>query len=159
MEIVLRSAAVFLFLFAVTRAMGKKSLSEMSSFEVLLLVVLGDLVQQGLTERDTSVTGAFLAVGTFSLFVVALSYLPLRFPKMGPAIEGIPVVIIHDGRFVHRALQIERLSEDEVIEAAREQGIGDLGRIHLGVIEADGKFSFIRFDEERRPPEDQAHLG
>ncbi|MCD6022310.1 MAG: transrane protein YetF [Actinomycetia bacterium] len=152
MEIVLRSAAVFVFLWFLTRIIGKKELAEISSFELVLLVVIGDLVQQGVTQEDMSVTGAILATGTIALLVVSMSYVSFRWRRADRVVEGIPVVIVSDGHMVTETMKIERLTEDEVVSAAREQGIGDVADVRFGVLEPDGKFSFVRFDREHAPP-------
>lgn len=152
MEIVLRSAAVFVFLWFLTRIIGKKELAEISAFELVLLVVIGDLVQQGVTQEDMSVTGAILATGTIALLVVLMSYVSFRWRRADRVVEGIPVVIVSDGRMVTESMRLERLTEDEVVSAAREQGIGDIADVRFGVLEPDGKFSFVRFDREHAPP-------
>jgi uncharacterized membrane protein YcaP (DUF421 family) len=144
MQVVLRAAALYAFVWLVTRAMGRKELSELSSFELILMVAIGDLIQQGVTGDDRSVTGAMLAVATFALLTIGLSYVTFRWRRMSPLVEGIPVVILRDGRILHEVLRIERLTLDEVSDAAREQGIADLREVAIGVLEADGKFSFIR---------------
>jgi uncharacterized membrane protein YcaP (DUF421 family) len=152
MEIVLRSAAVFVFLWFLTRIIGKKELAEISSFELVLLVVIGDLVQQGVTQEDMSVTGAILAVGTIALLVVSMSYVSFRWKRADRVVEGVPVVIVSDGRMVTESMDVERLTEDEVVSSAREQGIGDIADVRFGVLEPDGKFSFVRFGREHAPP-------
>jgi uncharacterized membrane protein YcaP (DUF421 family) len=152
MEIVLRSAAVFIFLWFLMRVIGKKELAEISSFELVLLVVIGDLVQQGVTQEDMSVTGAILATGTIALLVVGMSYVSFRWRRAETVVEGIPVVIVSGGRMVAESMLIERLTDDEVVSAAREQGIGDIADVRFGVLEPDGKFSFVRFDREPAPP-------
>jgi uncharacterized membrane protein YcaP (DUF421 family) len=149
---VLRSAAVFVFLWFLMRIIGKKELAEISAFELVLLVVIGDLVQQGVTQEDMSVTGAILATGTIALLVVAMSYAGFRWKRADRVVEGIPVVIVSDGRMVAESVRVERLTEDEVVSAAREQGIGDIADVRFGVLEPDGKFSFVRFDREHAPP-------
>jgi uncharacterized membrane protein YcaP (DUF421 family) len=152
MEIVLRSAAVFVFLWFLMRVIGKKELAEISAFELVLLVVIGDLVQQGVTQEDMSVTGAILATGTIALLVVSMSYASFRWRRADRVVEGVPVVIVSDGRMVTESMRLERLTEDEVVSAAREQGIGDVADVRFGVLEPDGKFSFVRFDREHAPP-------
>jgi uncharacterized membrane protein YcaP (DUF421 family) len=151
MQIILRSLALFLFVWFVTRALGRKELAGLSSFELILLIVMGDLIQQGVTGDDRSVVGAMLAVATFALCTIAVSYTSFRWSRTGKVIEGIPVVIVRDGEVLSDVLRIERLTEDEVKDAAREQGISDLREIRLGVMEGDGKFSFIRVDGARPP--------
>jgi uncharacterized membrane protein YcaP (DUF421 family) len=109
-------------------------------------------VQQGVTQEDMSVTGAILATGTIALLVVSMSYVSFRWRRADRVVEGVPVVIVSDGRMVTESMRLERLTEDEVISAAREQGIGDVTDVRFGVLEPDGKFSFVRFDREHAPP-------
>jgi uncharacterized membrane protein YcaP (DUF421 family) len=155
MEIVLRAAAIFLFLWLVTRVIGKKELAELSAFELVLIVTIGDLVQQGVTQEDMSVTGAMLAVGTIALLVVAMSYVGFRWPRSNRVIEGVPVIVIDHGKVIDGAIRTERLTREDVVSSAREQGIDDLRHVRYGVLEPDGTFSFVRFDREPtvRPPE------
>ena len=153
MEIVLRSAAVFVFLWFLTRVIGKKELAEISAFELVLLVVIGDLVQQGVTQEDMSVTGAILATGTIALLVVTMSYVGFRWDRAERVVEGVPVVVVSDGRMLPESMRLERLTEDEVLSEAREQGIADIAHVQFAVLEPDGKFSFVRYDEAAAPPE------
>jgi uncharacterized membrane protein YcaP (DUF421 family) len=146
MEIVLRAAAIFLFLWVLTRVIGKKELSEMSAFELVLIVTIGDLVQQGVTQEDMSVTGAMLAAGTIALLVVAMSYVGFRWPRSHRVIEGVPVIVVDDGEIVDEVIEIERLTRDEIVSSAREQGIEDVRHVRFGVLEPDGTFSFVRYD-------------
>lgn len=145
MDIVWRAAAVYFFLFLFTRALGKRELVEMSAFEMIVLITIGDLVQQGVTQEDYSVTGAVLAVSTFGFLSLAGSYVAFRFRRTRPVLEGRPVVVVHQGTWMDEALRIERVTRDEVREAARNDGIGDIADIRVGVLEPDGKFSFVRF--------------
>jgi|SRR5919201_1829044 uncharacterized membrane protein YcaP (DUF421 family) len=147
MEIVVRAAILWAFVLLVMRALGRKELAQISPFEFVLLVVVGDLIQQGVTEQDTSVTAAMLAVATLALLTIALSYISFRFQSTSRVVEGIPVVIIREGSLLRQVLRIERLSVEEVSDAAREQGIEDLRQVRWGVLEADGTFSFVRFEE------------
>lgn len=156
MEIVLRAVVVYALLWMLTRAIGKKELAEMSAFELVLIVTIGDLVQQGVTQEDMSVTGAMLAAGTIALLVVASSYVGFRWRRSRRVIEGVPIVVVDDGRVVDEVLVMERLTREEVVSSAREQGIADLARVRYGVIEPDGTFSFVLGDPEVRhipPPE------
>jgi len=143
METVVRAAIIYVFLLITMRAIGRKELAGMSAFDLVLLVVIGDLVQQGITQQDTSVTAAILAVSTIAVLVVTMSFLSYRWQQAGPALQGIPVVVVRNGRLIPEALKLERLSPDDLDEAARQQGIGDIAEVEVGVLEADGKFSFI----------------
>src|ERR671936_281033 len=150
MQTVLRAAVMYLFILLVMRAIGRKELSGMSAFELVLLITMGDLIQQGVTQQDTSVTAAMLAVGTMALLVVAMSYVSFRWNRASQMTEGLAVVIIRDGRLLRQLIQIERLTEDEVHEAARQQGIGDIRDVQVGILEADGTFSFVKKSEMDR---------
>jgi uncharacterized membrane protein YcaP (DUF421 family) len=152
-EIVVRTVIIFFFVLVLTRAMGKKELSQLTAFELILLVTIGDLVQQGVTQEDQSLTGAILAVGTLGLLVVLLSWLSYRWRPVRRLIRGIAVVVVRDGKPLEEAMRLERLSIDEVIEGAREQGIDDLGKVKMAVLEPDGKFSFIRRDGQEGQPD------
>jgi uncharacterized membrane protein YcaP (DUF421 family) len=149
MELVLRATAIFWFLFLVSRAVGRRELAQMSAFELMLLVIIGDLIQQGVTQNDMSVTGAMLAVSTLACWTVVLSYVSFRWRRTDPVLVGIPAVVVRDGHMMDEVLQIERVPSDEVLTAAREQGIDDLAKVRVGIIEPDGRFSFICFDAEQ----------
>jgi uncharacterized membrane protein YcaP (DUF421 family) len=144
MEIILRATAIYFFLWMLTRALGKRELAEITAFELLLLMVVGDLIQQGVTQEDTSVTGAILAVGTIGVWILMFSWLGWRFPKARKVIEGVPVVVIQDGRPIEPALRLERVTLEEVLESARNQGIANLRDVELAILEASGKFSFLQ---------------
>lgn len=153
MEIVLRSSAIFFFIWLLTRAIGRRELAEMSAFELILLVTLGDLVQQAVTQEDMSVVGAILAVGTIGAWILIFSYLTYRWRRTEPLLIGVPVVVVRDGEPIDKALEYERVPIDEVLQAARQQGIEDLREVKIGILEADGRFSFIKNDGEQQQPE------
>ncbi len=153
MEIVWRAAAIYFFLWFITRVIGKRELGQMSAFELVLLVTMGDLIQQGVTQEDFSVTGAMLAVGTFALLIVFFSYVSWRFKGSRQALEGMPVVVIKDGRMLEKAMRYERLSDSELKEGLREQGIDDMSTVSVGVLEPDGKFSFFTEKDHEPAPE------
>ena len=146
MEIILRSTAIFFFLWILTRGMGKRELSQMTAFELLLLVTVGDLVQQGVTQEDMSVVGNMMAVGTIAFWALFFAYLTFRFKRTRTAFEGLPVVIVQDGEVLRDFLSAERMTRDELNEEARNQGIADLAEVRLAVLEPDGKVSFLKGD-------------
>jgi uncharacterized membrane protein YcaP (DUF421 family) len=142
-EIVIRALVVFLFLWLVTRVVGRATLGELSTFELLLYITMGDLVQQAVTQQDYSVTSAFLAVGVFTLLTVALSWTAWRWPATQPLIKGVPVVIIQAGELRTDAMRRHRLSFDDLTAAARQQGIRRISQIDTAVLETDGRISFF----------------
>jgi uncharacterized membrane protein YcaP (DUF421 family) len=157
MEIPIRATVIFFFLFLVARGMGKRELAQLTAFELLLLVTIGDLVQQGVTQEDFSLTGAMLAVGTIAFWVLVFAFATHRWPRAAEIATGLPVIIVRDGRPLPQVMDMERVTLDEVLEAAREHGIADLGDVHLAILETDGRFSFIERgrDEEPAEPDDR----
>ncbi|MGQ0826680.1 MAG: DUF421 domain-containing protein [Actinomycetota bacterium] len=146
MDIPLRATVIFFVLWALTRATGKRELAQLSAFELLLLVTFGDLVQQGVTQEDYSVTGATLAVGTIAFWVLVFSYTSFKHPRARHIIDGRPVIVVRDGEPLLELMHLERLTVDELKESAREHGIANLRDVRIGVLEPDGKFSFITHD-------------
>lgn len=144
MEIIVRATLIYFFLWMLTRALGKRELAEMTAFELLLLVVVGDLIQQGVTQEDMSITGAMLAVGTIGAWILVFSWLGWRFRPARNLIEGVPVVVVRDGKPIEPALRLERVVLDELLESARNQGIDNLRDVELGILEPSGQFSFLQ---------------
>jgi uncharacterized membrane protein YcaP (DUF421 family) len=143
MDIVLRAAAAFAFVFLLLRVLGRRELSTLEPFDVILLVVIGDLLQQGVTQSDMSLTGSVLAVGTFALLVVATSWLSFRFKGVRKVVEAAPLVIIQDGKPIDKNLRVERLTLEEVASAARVQQIASLEEVEWAIVESSGQISFI----------------
>jgi uncharacterized membrane protein YcaP (DUF421 family) len=150
MDIVIRATAIFVMLWFVTRAMGKRELAEMSPFDLILLVIMGDLIQQGVTQEDRSITGAVIAVMTITFLVIVQSWLSFRSKRAQEVLDGLPVVVLRDGKPDEDLLALERLSPDDLKQQARSVGIADLRRVKIAVLESDGDFSFI-LDEEPDP--------
>jgi uncharacterized membrane protein YcaP (DUF421 family) len=143
MEIVIRAAVMFFFLWAVTRAVGRSTLGELSTFELLLYVTMGDLVQQAVTQQDYSVTGGILAISVFALLTVALHWTQWQFPRLRPVINGNPLVIVRDGQMMTDVMRHQRFSTTDLLAVARQEGIRDITEVELAVLEADGKVSFF----------------
>lgn len=143
MEIVLRASVVFAVIFLLMRGLRRRSLAEMSPFEMILVVTLGDIIQQGVTQEDYSLTGALLAAGTFAFWIAVMTWGSWRSATVRRLLEGVPLVIVQDGQPVEEVMKVEQMPMDELLEAARQQGIDDLGTVRLAVLEPSGKISFI----------------
>jgi uncharacterized membrane protein YcaP (DUF421 family) len=143
MDLVLRTAFVFFLILIVTRAVGRRELSSMEPFDLILLVVMGDLVQQGVTQSDYSLTGATIVLTTLAVLTVATAYVSFRFRGLRPILEGEPVVLVADGRVLERALRRERITVEELGAEARQQQIGSLRDVRFAVLETSGKISFV----------------
>lgn len=143
MDIVLRAAIAFLILFLLLRVIGRRELSSLEPFDLILLVVIGDLLQQGVTQSDMTMTGSMLAIGTFAILTVFVSWLVYRFRRLRPVLDAAPLIILQDGKLIEHNLRHERMTEDEVAAAARQQQIGSLDDVAWGVLEGNGRISFI----------------
>jgi uncharacterized membrane protein YcaP (DUF421 family) len=144
MDIVVRAIVGFAFIFLLTRIVGRRELSSLEPFDLIMLVVLGDLVQQGITQSDMSVVGILLAAGTIALLTVLVSYLSYRFRSLRPILEGEPIVIVQDGKLIEKNMKRERLTPEEVAAQARLQQIKSIEDVQWGVLETSGTISFIK---------------
>ena len=143
MDIVFRAVFAYVFILFLMRIVGRRELSSMEPSDLILLIVLGDLVQNGVTQSDYSMTGVALATSTISLLAVATSYITFRSKRAKSLIEGEPLILLQDGKLIERNLKGERLTADDVADEARTQGIGDLGDVKWAVLETSGKITFI----------------
>src|SRR3954447_20921085 len=143
MDLVLRATFVFFLILLVTRAVGRRELSSMEPFDLILLAVIGDLVQQGVTQSDYSLTGATIVIATLAVLTVATAYLSFRFRRLRPILEGDPIVLVADGEVLRRPLARQRITVEELGAEARQQSIGSLDEVRFAVLETSGKISFI----------------
>jgi uncharacterized membrane protein YcaP (DUF421 family) len=143
MDIVIRAVVAFLFVFVLTRLIGRRELSSLQPFDLLLLIVIGDLLQQGVTQNDLSVTGLVLTVGIFGLMTLAASYVGFRFPRIRPILEPEPLILVEDGNVIEQNLKKERMTPQELAAEARLQQIDSLDKVKWAVLESGGQISFI----------------
>ena len=143
MDIVVRAAVAFCFVFLLTRLIGRRELSSLQPFDLMLLIVIGDLIQQGITQNDLSVTGLILTVGVFALLTLAASYVGWRFPRIRPILEPEPLILIEDGSVIEKNLKKERMTAEELAAEARLQQIDSLDKVKWAVMESSGQISFI----------------
>jgi uncharacterized membrane protein YcaP (DUF421 family) len=143
MDLVLRTIFVFFLILLVTRAVGRRELSSMEPIDLILLVVIGDLVQQGVTQSDYSLTGATLVIITMALLVVGTAWVGFRFRRLRPILEGEPIIVIADGKVLEHNLHRQRMTVEELGAEARLSQIGSLDDVRYAVLESNGKVSFF----------------
>lgn len=143
MDIVLRATVVFVFIYVLMRMLGRRELSSMEPFDIILLVLIGDLVQQGVTQSDYSVTGALLAISTIALLSVLVSWTSFRFRPLRPILTGEPIVLVEDGEVVERNLRRQRLTVEEIRSEARLAQITSLQDVRWAILETNGQISFV----------------
>jgi uncharacterized membrane protein YcaP (DUF421 family) len=145
MDLAIRAVILYFFIYLLTRVVGRRELSSLGPFDIILLVVMGDAIQQGLTQDDYSVTGAFIVVTVMAVLQVFMSFLSFRFRRLRTLLEGEPIVIIQDGKPIERNMRRERLALDEVMEEARANAqISSLDDIQFAIVENSGAISFIQ---------------
>ena len=154
MDIVLRASVMFAMLYLLIRLLGKRELGQMTPFEFVLLVVMGDLIQQGVTHNDFSLTGAMLAICTFAFWALVLSWTVYLFPRAKDLLDGAARVIVRDGEIVTSALRRDRLTRDEILSEMRLAGIGRLSSVAWAILEPQGKISFIKKEAGASPQHD-----
>lgn len=154
MDIVLRASAVFVILYLLLRLLGKRELGQLTPFELLVMIVMGDLIQQGVTHNDFSLTGAMLAVATFGFLALLLSWITYLFPAMERLLDGEPRVVVRDGAIITDNLRRDRMTRAELESEMRLAGIASLKDVAWAIIEPQGKISFIK--AEGRDRRDQA---
>lgn len=151
MDIVIRAAIAFIIIWLITRAAGRSTLGELSSFELVLFIVIGDLVQQGITLENRSLLGNLLSVFTMVLLAVLLAYANMRWPRIGQLTQGRPVVLVRDGVIDRKALHNERIGLDELSMLARQAGVERYDDIRLAILEANGRVSFFTQEAQTDP--------
>ena len=144
MDIVLRAAVAYVFIVFMLRILGRRELSSLGPTDLVLLVVMGDLIQNGVTQSDYSVTGVFLAVSTIGLMTLGMSYVTFKSPFARRVVEGTPLILVEDGKPVTTNLKAERLNLSDITEAMRAQGIETLDEVKWCVLEASGSMSFVK---------------
>ncbi len=161
MDIVLRATAMFAIVFLVLRLLGKRELGQMTPIEMVTLIVIGDLIQQGITHNDFSLTGATLAIVTFAFWSLVLGWVAYLMPRFRRVLEGEPRVIIRDGELLEANLRRDRITRGEVESEMRLAGIGSMGEVAWAILETQGKISFIKREGggDEQPPRRDAVVG
>lgn len=159
MDIVIRATVIFFALYLIVRLLGKRELAQLTSFELIVLVVTGDLIQQGVTHNDFSLTGSVLAVATFAFWASVLSWITYLSRRAERMLDGEPRVIVRAGRILTENLRHDRLTESEIQSEMRLAGIAHLSDVAWGILEPKGKMSFIKResgakDDERQPQQE-----
>jgi|SRR5207302_9815953 len=144
MDIVLRAAFAYASITFLLRIVGRRELSSMGPSDLILLVVMGDLIQNGVTQSDYSVTGVVLATSTIGICAMLTSLLVFKSKRASRIIQGRPIIIVQDGGPIQDNMRSERLTLDDVMEEARGQQIERIDEVKWAVLEASGQITFIK---------------
>lgn len=150
MDIVLRASAIFILLYVLLRLYGKRQLGQMTPFEFVALVVVGDFIQQAITHNDFSITAGMLAVATFGFWSLVLGWLSYRSDTMRRLLEGQPRILIQDGKLLDKILERDKITEAELLSEMRLAGIARIDEVQWGILEPSGKISFLKKDQSAK---------
>lgn len=148
MDAVLRAASIYFFLVVVFRVVGKRGIAQVTTFDLVLLLIISEATQQALLSDDFSVTNALLVITVLVALDVALSLLAPRFGIVSRLVESVPLVIVEDGEPIRERMRRERIDESEILEAARElQGLERMDQIKYAVLERSGRITVVPADQ------------
>src|SRR5690606_3149130 len=146
MDAVLRAAAIYFALLILFRVAGRRSLAEITSFDLILLLIIGEATQQALLGDDFSLTNAIVVIVTLIAIDVGLSLLKLRSRKIDLLLDGAATIIVEDGKPMRGRIAEARLQEDDILQAARQgQGLERMDQIKYAILEKNGKISIIPY--------------
>jgi uncharacterized membrane protein YcaP (DUF421 family) len=144
MEFILRCALIYLGLLVMFRIAGKRALAQITTFDIVMLLIIAETTQQALVVDDSSLTNAFVLIATFLALEIGFSRLMLRWPALDRWMNSRPLAIVREGRVLHDRMDAERVNVDEVLTAAREtHGLGSLDQIEHAILETDGAISIL----------------
>lgn len=147
MDLAIRAVVLYVFVVVLMRIVGRRELSSLNAVDLVLLIILGDAIQQGLTQDDYSVTGAVIVVSTFAVLQVLSSYISYRSRTARKLLAGSPIVLVEAGQPIMRNLRRERMTLDDIAEDMRLAQIGSMSDVQWAILERNGEISFIKKDE------------
>jgi uncharacterized membrane protein YcaP (DUF421 family) len=159
MDTVIRVSLVYVVLFVALRVMGKREFGQLSPFELITLLLIPEILTEALSRGDSSLTHAFVGVSTLLALVFVTSAATYRFPTVGKLTEGEPTVVVRHGTFVLPAMHRERVSPEEVLAEMHRAGLERLEQVKWGVVETDGKISFVPEERAGYPPRESSAVG
>lgn len=144
MDSVIRGLVVYFFLLIIFRISGKRTLAQTTNFELVLLLIISETTQQAMVDNDHSITTAFLLIITLTGTSIILSFVKEKFPAIEKWMDGLPLVIIENGKIHHDRLQKNRIDEEDILSAARKlHGLERIDQIKHAVVETSGEISII----------------
>ena len=150
MESIARGLVVYFFLLIVFRVSGKRTLSQASSFDLVLLLIISEVTQEAMVDSDHSVTNAALLIITLVGTATLLATIKMRYPKIERILDGQPLLIFDKGNLLHDRTDRERIDEKDILEAARQlHGLERLDQVKYAVIERNGEISIIPVESAR----------
>lgn len=148
MESILRAAFIYIFLMIVMRISGHRTLNEMTTFDFVLLLIIGDSTQQAITGTDYSVTNAFIIIITLIVIDITMSFLKQKFSKFEKIVDGMPLILVNNGKIQQKFLEKVQIDVADILESARKlQGLENLEQIKYAILEKDGDITIIPYNK------------
>jgi uncharacterized membrane protein YcaP (DUF421 family) len=144
MDIFIRATVIFWAIYVIVRLLGKRELAQLTPFELLVLIATGDLIQQGVTHNDFSMTAAIIAVATFGFWASLLSWGTFLSRRAEALFDGMPSVLVRDGEVIDGNLRRDRVTMAELESEMRLAGIAHLRDVAWAIVEPKGRISFIK---------------
>jgi uncharacterized membrane protein YcaP (DUF421 family) len=143
-ELVIRGSAMYLFLFVLFRVVVRRRVGSIGMADILILVIVADAAQNGMSGEYRSVTDAFILVGTLIGWNMLIDWLTFRIPRLQKILEPPPLLLIDDGRVLWRHLRREFVSETELLSKLREHGVRDPAEVEKAFMEPDGQVTVLK---------------
>ena len=150
LDIILRSASVYLFMLIALRIFGKKELSQLNTADVILILLISNSVQNAMVGSDTSLLGGLAAAAILFVINFSLKKLKFKFPKFSDFLHEKPEILIHDGKLDFKSLSKLNITSEELQEAIREHGVEHFSDVKLAMLEIDGNISIISGEKNLR---------
>ena len=147
LQIALRTLAVYVIVLVGVRLSGKREVGQMTPFDLTLLLLLSNAVQNAMTGPDTSVIGGATAAFTLLIVNFAVAKVAGGNRRLRKLIKGEPAILIHNGKMMEATMAREHVSMDDVLQGLREHGIAGIQDVALSVLEVDGNISFLKYDD------------
>ncbi|AXU95131.1 hypothetical protein CI789_07765 [Erwinia persicina] len=148
METVLRAVGIYFILLIVFRIAGRRALLQMTSFDLILLLIISEATQQALLGDDFSVTGAALTIITLVVLDITLGYIKKKTGWFDYLLDGSPVILVENGRVLDNKLKKSGITLDDILVSARtNQGVYEVAKIKFAILEKNGHISIIPFDQ------------
>jgi uncharacterized membrane protein YcaP (DUF421 family) len=143
-ELILRSSVVYVFMLVLLRITGKRQVGQLAPFDLVLLLVLSNAVQNSITGGDNSLVGGLLCAATLVLLNLGVGAITYRNKRLEALVEGRPQVLIHNGKLYEKALHESQLTRHELDAALRRAGCADVEQVHYAVLEDNGAISVVQ---------------
>jgi uncharacterized membrane protein YcaP (DUF421 family) len=146
LRIVLSSIIIYLFIIIAIRLFGKKELAQLSVIDLVFILLISNAVQNAMVLGDNSLFGGMIAAGTLFGVNYILKFLQYKFPQFSKALQGDAIMLVYKGKVIESHMRLAKITSNELLEAIREHGVGDVSKVDLAILEVDGNISVLSHD-------------